>query len=186
MTTMSSTPELRAPSVDDGAAIARLAAHAGSLDVNSSYAYVLWCRDFARTSIVAEARAQVVGFITGYLRPDQPDVLFVWQVAVDEAARGRGVGARLLDAALASEAAAGCAYLEATVTPSNASSWGLFRGLARRRGVPCREEEEAGFVAALFPDGGHEGEVLVRIGPLRREEVREASESDGKEVVGCR
>jgi L-2,4-diaminobutyric acid acetyltransferase len=182
-----STPDegtLRRPDVCDAAAIWRLVRRSGTLDVNSPYAYLLVTSHFADTSIVAEAAGEVVGFVAAYRPPSRPESLFVWQVAVDGAARGRGVGARLLDAALASDAAAGCHYLEATVTPSNASSWALFRGLARRQGVPCREE--SGFVAALFPDGGHEDEILVRIGPLRPEDTREASASGGKEVLGCR
>jgi L-2,4-diaminobutyric acid acetyltransferase len=156
----------------------------GTLDVNSPYAYLLLTSHFADTSVVAERAGDVVGFVAAYRPPSRPQSLFVWQVAVDAAARGHGLGTRLLDGALATEAAAECRYLEATVTPSNVSSWALFRGVARRHGVPCREE--TGFVAALFPDGGHEDEILVRIGPLVRAPAREASEPDGKEVLGCR
>ncbi|MDX5310866.1 MAG: GNAT family N-acetyltransferase, partial [Rhodococcus sp. (in: high G+C Gram-positive bacteria)] len=68
------------------------------LDVNSSYAYVLWCRDFAATSVVATAGDhEAVGFVSGYRRPEAPDTLFVWQVAVDQDQRGRGVAGRMLD-----------------------------------------------------------------------------------------
>ena len=41
------------PHVVDGAALWRIAKDSGNLDLNSSYSYLLWCRDFAGTSAVA-------------------------------------------------------------------------------------------------------------------------------------
>lgn len=35
------------PGVEDGAAIWRIARDSRTLDLNSSYSYLLWCRDFA-------------------------------------------------------------------------------------------------------------------------------------------
>src|SRR6185312_3847202 len=83
---------LDTPRVEDGAAIWRIARDSKTLDLNSSYSYLLWCRDFAATSVVArDAEGGPVGFITGYIRPDRPETLVVWQVAVDQAWRGRGL-----------------------------------------------------------------------------------------------
>lgn len=65
----------------------RIARDSQVLDLNASYAYVLWCRDFAGTSVVATVNGEVVGFVTGYRRPKQPATLMVWQVAVDEQLR---------------------------------------------------------------------------------------------------
>ena len=67
------------------------------LDLNSSYAYLLWCRDFGRPPSVAEHDGRVGGFVTGFVRPEDPRRVFVWQVAVDEALRGRGVAAAMLN-----------------------------------------------------------------------------------------
>lgn len=44
---------LDTPRIEDGAAIWRIARDSGSLDLNSSYSYLLWCRDFADTTVVA-------------------------------------------------------------------------------------------------------------------------------------
>lgn len=44
---------LDTPRVEDGAAIWRIARDSKALDLNSSYSYLLWCRDFAATSVVA-------------------------------------------------------------------------------------------------------------------------------------
>jgi L-2,4-diaminobutyric acid acetyltransferase len=58
----------------------------------------------------------------------------------------------------------GVTHLEATVTPSNQASWALFRGFAKRAGAACHEIPA--FPSHLFPDGDHEEEVRIRIGPL--------------------
>ncbi|MBZ9639827.1 diaminobutyrate acetyltransferase [Streptomyces sp. PSKA30] len=154
------------PAVSDGAAVWRLAKESGTLDLNSSYSYLLWCRDFAATSAVARADdGAAVGFITGYLRPDRPGTLLVWQVAVDAAYRGRGLAARLLDGLTARVAAEhGLTSVETTITPGNTPSERLFTSYAARHGA--RVEREVLFETGLFPDGPHDPEVLYRIGPL--------------------
>ncbi|MEV5319045.1 diaminobutyrate acetyltransferase [Streptomyces sp. NPDC052687] len=154
------------PSVADGAALWRLAKESGTLDLNSSYSYLLWCRDFAETSAVArDGDGETVGFVTGYLRPDRPRTLLVWQVAVDPRHRGRGIAARLLDA-LAARVAADLEVIcvETTITPDNTASERLFTSFATRHGA--RVEREVLFDTPLFPDGPHDPEVLYRIGPL--------------------
>ncbi|RNF94679.1 diaminobutyrate acetyltransferase [Streptomyces botrytidirepellens] len=156
---------LDTPRVEDGAALWRIARDSKTLDLNSSYSYLLWCRDFAATSVVArEAEGGPVGFITGYTRPDRPETLVVWQVAVDQAWRGRGLAATLLDGLTARVAATGIRGIETTITPDNTASNRLFTSFAERHGAPV--EHEVLFDGGLFPDGGHEPEVLYRIGPL--------------------
>ncbi|MER6693948.1 diaminobutyrate acetyltransferase [Streptomyces minutiscleroticus] len=158
------------PEVADGAALWRIARDSRTLDLNSSYSYLLWCRDFAGTSAVArDGRGRPVGFVTGYLRPERPDTLVVWQVAVDAAYRGRGLAAALLDGLTARLARGGGpapTALETTVTPGNTASERLFASYARRHGA--RLEREVLFAAGLFPDGAHDAEVLHRIAPLPR------------------
>ncbi|MEV5972154.1 diaminobutyrate acetyltransferase [Streptomyces sp. NPDC051921] len=155
--------------VADGADLWRIARESGELDVNSPYSYLLWCRDFAATSAVArDASGRAVGFVTGYLRPEAPGTLFVWQVAVDGSHRGTGVAAALLDALSARVATEhGPVRLEATVTPGNIPSDRLFRSYARRHGATVTREVL--FPTTAFPDtpeaGVHEPEVLYRIGP---------------------
>ncbi|WP_340381506.1 diaminobutyrate acetyltransferase [Streptomyces sp. SS7] len=154
------------PSVADGAVLWRIARESGSLDLNSSYSYLLWCRDFAATSAVVRAEGgEPVGFVTGYVRPADPRTLLVWQVAVDAAHRGRGLAAALLDgltARLVAERA--ITAVETTITPDNTASQRLFTSYAARHGAEVRREVL--FDAGLFPDGPHDPEVLYRIGPL--------------------
>ncbi|MER5553832.1 diaminobutyrate acetyltransferase [Streptomyces sp. NPDC002793] len=154
------------PRVEDGAAIWRIARDSEVLDLNSSYSYLLWCRDFAATSVVArDENGDPIAFVTGYIRPDRPQTLVVWQVAVDAAHRGKGLAATLLDALttrVASEQ--GLASVETTVTPDNTASDRLFTSFAQRHDAPL--EREVLFDGALFPEGTHLPEVLYRIGPF--------------------
>ncbi|MGW1541788.1 diaminobutyrate acetyltransferase [Streptomyces sp. NPDC002309] len=154
------------PAVADGAALWRLAKESGTLDLNSAYSYLLWCRDFAGTSAVARtADGEAAGFVTGFLRPDRPGTLLVWQVAVASAQRGRGLAARMLDALTARVAAEhGLTSVETTITPGNTASERLFTSYAARH--DARVEREVLFGADQFPDGPHDPEVLYRIGPL--------------------
>ncbi|EPH41044.1 diaminobutyrate acetyltransferase [Streptomyces aurantiacus] len=156
------------PGVADGAAIWRIARDSKALDLNSSYSYLLWCRDFAATSVVArDAYGEPAGFMTGYIRPDKPRTLVVWQAAVDHAHRGRGLAGALLDGLAAKVAAhQGLDALETTITPDNEASERLFTSFAERHGA--RVERTVLFDAGLFPgdDGGHEPEVLFDIAPL--------------------
>ncbi|MBX7549019.1 diaminobutyrate acetyltransferase [Streptomyces sp. NPDC004232] len=154
------------PAVTDGAALWRLAKDSKTLDLNSSYSYLLWCRDFAGTSAVARgAGGAPVGFVTGYVRPDRPHTLLVWQVAVDSAHRGLGIAAALLDGLTARlTAERGVTEVETTITPGNTASERLFTSFAERHGA--RLAREVLFPTELFPDGPHDPEVLYRISPL--------------------
>lgn len=153
----------RAPTVRDGAAVYQLIERVGSLERNTCYAYVLLLSDFRDTCVIAEDGSGVVGFVIAYRPPVRPDEVFVWQVGVAPEARGTGLGGQLLDAVLAAPGSKGARYLTATVSPNNTASLGLFRGVARRHGIPF--EIGPGFPAGLFV-GSHQPEDFVRIGPL--------------------
>lgn len=152
----------RPPRISDGRRLWEIARDSRVLDVNSGYAYVLWCRDFADTSVVATDEADVpVGFITGFRRPEAPGTLFVWQVAVDADQRGRGVAGRMLDHLLDRLAPHGVTRLETTVSPDNEASIAMFTALARRRGTHITRTEL--FAPEDFPDS-HLAEDLYTIG----------------------
>ncbi|KAA0931558.1 diaminobutyrate acetyltransferase [Streptomyces apricus] len=154
------------PHITDGAALWRIAKDSRTLDLNSSYSYLLWCRDFAGTSAVARtADGEPVAFVTGYIRPERPHTLLVWQVAVDAAQRGRGLAAALLDGLTRRTAERHeLTSLETTISPGNTASERLFTSYAARHGADV--EREVLFDTGHFPDGPHDPEVLYRIGPL--------------------
>jgi len=147
----------------DGPAVHALIERVGTLELNSGYAYLLLCDHFGSTSVVAERDGQLLGTVLGYRPPSRPDAIFVWQVGVDPAARGTGLGKKLLRAFTRTPGAAGARFLEATVAPSNAASRALFTSFARAESAPLAEQP--GYGAPHLPMG-HEPEPLLRIGPL--------------------
>lgn len=165
---------VRPPTTRDGAAMWRLARDSGSLDLNSSYAYLLLADHFAATCRLAflpdgsaGAEGEPVGFVSAYRLPADPATLFVWQVAVDPRARGRRVAGRLLDAVVDATAEGdgpAVTRLHTTVTTDNASSRRVFARWAAGRGATLRET--TGYEAAHFPDG-HEAEPLLVIEGIR-------------------
>ncbi len=89
----------------------------------------------------------------------------VWQIAVDEAQRGRGLAGALLDGLTTRVAEdLGIDGVETTVSPDNTASDRLFTSYAERHGAGL--EREVLFDADDFPDSGHQPEVLYRIGPV--------------------
>lgn len=155
---------LRLPESTDGAPLHRLVAACPPLDPNSLYCNLLQCTHFRGTSVAAERDGELVGFISGYIPPEQPDTLFVWQVAVHAAARGEGLGKRMLKELLARPQCRAVRYLDTTVTPGNAASWAMFESLARDLGAPTAREVL--FERGRHFGGAHDSEELLRIGPF--------------------
>lgn len=155
---------LRSPTIADAAQIWRLVQDCNVLESNSCYAYLLACRHFADTCVVACANDGICGFIVAYRPPNQPDVIFVWQIGVKAAARGCGLGRRMLQHLVDSPACRGVRFMEATVAPSNVASRKLFARFADDLSVAM--QVKPGFRADDFGGPTHEDETLVRIGPI--------------------
>ena len=155
---------LRHPKSTDGYQVNQLIERCKPLDTNSTYCNLLQCLHFADTCIMAEDQADgaLLGFISAYRKPAEPNTLFVWQVAIDKRARGEGLSRSLLDSLLASDACAGVTHLETTITADNAASWGLFESFARSQATG------PGVRHLLFDqqrhfNGDSSGEILFRI-----------------------
>lgn len=156
----------RKPAAEDGPSVSALIRDCPPLDVNSDYCNLVQCHHFADTTVIAKLDGNLVGYISGYLIPGKPDTLFIWQVAVDEAARGRGLALTMLKTILEREGCQSVRFVETTITEDNAASWALFRRLADEYAAALNN-------APLFEKdrhfaGAHDTELLVTIGPLRR------------------
>lgn len=109
---------------------------------------------------------EVVGYVLGYRREDEPGCLFIWQVAVAKDFRGSGLARQLLDDIIRRSISDGkpVQVVEATVTEDNLASHRLFSRLATRWGAELSITPL--FAASDFPDE-HEAELLYRIRPIK-------------------
>lgn len=147
----------------DAATIRALAAGTGILEANSCYCYLLLCRDFADTCVVAQRDDEILSFVTAYRPPQRQDTIFVWQIGVAEQSRRQGLAKRMLRALLSLPACREVHFLEATVTPSNIPSRKLFEAFASESGIA--HQYQRGFTKEMFGRGDHEEEQLLRMGP---------------------
>lgn len=151
----------RSPCLDDGDEIHQLIAACPPLDVNSSYCNFLQSSHFNSTCILAENDQSVAGFISGYRKPESPNELFIWQVAVAPRFRGQGLAFRMLQALLKRQSLRQVSVVETTITEDNQSSWGLFKKLDKSHGfqgnISTFLDEDRHF------KGKHDTEFLYRI-----------------------
>lgn len=152
------------PTVEDGPAVHALIRFCPPLDQNSAYCNLIQCAHFADTCVIAAQDGEVVGWVSGHRPPDDPQAVFVWQVAVAPQARGAGLGERLLGELLSRPACRDVRRLITTITEENRPSWSLFGRLADQLGAPLVREPWL-IEGQHLPDG-HSTEHLVTIGPF--------------------
>lgn len=145
-------------------ALHRLVRECPPLDTNSLYCNLLQCSHFKTTSIAVVSNDDLVGSVTGYHVPNQPDTVFVWQVAVHPTARGKGLARTMLRKLLERMAPQGIRFIETSITLSNEASLKLFARFATEQHANMVRsvmfEQESHF------EGVHETEHLFRIGPF--------------------
>ncbi|ADJ28463.1 diaminobutyrate acetyltransferase [Nitrosococcus watsonii] len=160
----------RHPTIQDAPKIWQLVKDSGTLDLNSTYCYLILCKHFMDTCLVAGNNDEILAFVTGYRLPAAPHSLFIWQIAVSPQARGQGLALSMLKELLRRNADYNkITSLETTVSPSNTASRALFAALARELNTELIETP--GFEEPLFPAGNHEAEPFLRLGPFEVEKL---------------
>lgn len=134
------------------------------LDVNSEYLYLLQTIHFPDTCSVALDNEKVVGFVSGYIIPNEKNKLFIWQVAVDSNYRGQNIALKLIDFIIKNNENS-IEFVNTTVSPSNNSSIRVFQKLANSYNCPINHIDC--FKANDFINS-HEDEVLYEIGPINK------------------
>jgi L-2,4-diaminobutyric acid acetyltransferase len=162
----SSFLEFRSPDRRDASKIWELVNQSGVLDLNSPYAYLLLCSDFQDTCLVVSINNSIVGFVTGYRLPRDPNTLFIWQIGVSPEVKRQGVGKKLLCELVRRCGSNKITAVEATIAPSNVVSRSLFKSVANSLKAPLKEIPEGSFGVSDFPTEGHEEEPRIRIGPI--------------------
>lgn len=157
---------LRTPRTTEGTAVWSFIRDVGNLDLNSAYCYMLLCDYFKDTCLIAEADGELIGFASAFRAPDKPGTLFIWQVAVAASERGKGLSKALIDELISRGDTEENLFIEATISPSNTTSHGLFSSLAKR--YEAELGISSGYSAQWFPAGSdHEDELLYRVGPIK-------------------
>lgn len=150
---------LRKPCLQDGQGIYDLVKQCPPLDLNSRYLYFLQADHFADTCVLAELDDHIVGFISGYTRPNNPTALFVWQVAVAPSMRCQNLAKRLLQTLVENQDQKDLVTsLSTTISPSNTASQKLFTSFANTYGLKIQQQNY--LVADQFGEDGHEAEIL--------------------------
>lgn len=154
-------PVLRAPTQQDGAAVAALAQCDKQELVGTLLGDLAGCDDFAETSVVAELDGEVAGAVLAYILPYDPQTLFVWQVNVAQDEAGKGLASLMLGQLLRREACAGVTRVQTAIPASDETSWTLFRRFAGWQQTHMRIEPYV--TQALSPFRRHEADNLITI-----------------------
>lgn len=157
---------LRRPFSDDGMALNQLVARCPPLDLNSMYCNLLQCSHFADTCVAAYRGEELVGFVSGYIVPSEPSILFIWQVVVAPLARKGGLASSMLLEVLDRPECRAVTHLHTTVTPDNSPSIALFSRLAGRLNAPLKQK--TWFERERHFGGRHPDEILLELGPFQR------------------
>lgn len=163
---------LRRPTPEDGVAVNDLVEQCKPLDENSVYCNLLQCSHFSETCSIAELDGEPVGFVSGYIVPEEDNSLFVWQVAVSPKARGLKLAKRMIIDILRRPASRDVRNIKTTITPDNKASHGVFKSVARELGAEI--ERDVLFDAKEHFDGQQKTEVLWNIGPFKRADLMPA------------
>ena len=161
-------PSVRKPVAEDGAKVWELVQACKPLDENSMYCNLLQSDHFADTCCLAELSQEMVGWVSAYVLPNDPETLFVWQVAVAEDARGRGLGSLMLQSILRRPQCKDVNRLQTTITADNNASWSLFRRFASFQ--DSQMDIQPYYTQALHFQERHKTENLVTI-PLTRQQA---------------
>ena len=156
--------QFRQPVAEDGYAVNQLIESCPPLDTNSMYCNLLQCSHFADTCVVAEFNGEIVGWVSAYIEPKQPENLFIWQMAVSEKARGCALAQRMLVFLLKQSQCSATRFIETTITADNQASRRVFKKLAEQLETDCVESDF--FTKEVHFGGKHNSEFLFHIGPF--------------------
>jgi L-2,4-diaminobutyric acid acetyltransferase len=145
------------------------------------YCNLLQCDHFADTCVVAELGGEIVGWVSAYIVPNDPETLFVWQVAVSETARGMGVAKKMLAHLTAREICKDVIKLQTTITADNEASWALFNSFADR--LDATLERDAHYEKEAHFAGRHDTEHMVTIADFEAWKARERAEADSDDAA---
>jgi L-2,4-diaminobutyric acid acetyltransferase len=162
--------EFRTPKSTDGQAVHNLIKRCPPLDPNSLYCNLLQCSYFRDSSITVEHKGEIAGFISGFVTHNKPEILFVWQVAVDTKYRGLGLAKKMILELVKRKGLENIRYIETTITPDNTSSWQLFKSVSVA--LETKLNSKTLFDQETHFNNQHASEQLVKIGPFNTRDTQ--------------
>lgn len=156
------------PTLDDVPELFELIKHSKLLECNTEYAYLILAAHFSQSCAICRVEGKVIGVAIGYTLPEDQQTLFIWQVAVHQDYRGKGIAKSLIKQIIYRPKNEQISTIQATVSDSNRASKNLFKALASDFNCPCDESE---FLTARHFVESHESEPLISVGPIQKEEI---------------
>jgi len=150
------------PTKKNGSAVEKLIKRCPPLDLNSTYHYLIQSYYFNQTCSVAFDGEKIVAFVSGFIKPTNKNCLFIWQVAIDEDYRGKGLGVELIEFLLNQNKEVNT--IETTITKNNIASRRMFQKIVEK--YETRMSEETLFDKEEDFSNEHDSEMLITISPI--------------------
>jgi L-2,4-diaminobutyric acid acetyltransferase len=154
-------PTLRAPLPEDGARIAALAEDFVSRKARNIPETLVGRGAFRETSVLAELAGKLLGWVSAYILPYDPQTLFIWAVEVVKSEQNPGLSSLMLGYLMRQEPRAGLTRVQTVISCDEDRPWALFRQFARWQ--HSRLDIQPYFTQALTPHKRHENDNLVTI-----------------------
>ena len=154
-------PVLRAPVPEDGARIAALAKDFTSGKARDLPETLVGRGAFSETSVLAELDGKLLGWVSAYILPYDPQTLFIWTVEVVKVERNPELSSLMLGYLMRQEPCAGVTRVQTVISCDEDRPWTLFRRFARWQ--HSRMDIQPYFTQALTPHKRHENDNMVTI-----------------------
>jgi len=124
--------EIRKVNVEDAVLLRKLAHECKPLDVHTPYTYWVVCNFFGDGCFILQDNRKAVGYIMTLLKGD---CLFIWQIGILEAYRGKKHSRALLMAAEQYAREKGLEKMLVSIAPENQNSYHAFHQYCKGRNI---------------------------------------------------
>lgn len=139
------SPMIRNIRPSDLSSVRKLVQECQPLTLHTAVTYGVLFRHFPDTCFVAEESGTLIGFISAIRGTAHDNAIYVWQIGVIPAARGKGLSHKLIDAVAGAARHVSCSTLQVGIEPSNDLSLEVFRAYARKNNTNLSEVDRVEF-----------------------------------------
>lgn len=113
------------------------------LILHTAYTYWVLFKYMSSTCFVLEENGKIIGYTTALRSTDNPDILFWWQMGIEEEYRGRKYSFLLTEAIVKKARALGCKHIQFTIDSSNRASYGSVSSYANKNKISMKKIGES-------------------------------------------